>query len=317
MGSKKGGIAAVVALLAACVAGVAVTAAGGSAPSRIVIAEQEDMRAFGPRGADLGRVGRLAYLPSFTVDLAVSEDGRRIAVLRRDGTNGSHGSYFSVLVADAGGRFRRRFKALIPTGGLSIALSPNRRLIALSGGDRIRLLRADGSSRRLPRVGSFVKDLTFSADGRRIVFSRMSYYPASRPGPRASYDLYSVALSGRRLHQITDDPTADEMQPAVSPGGRHVAYLRQGRGKTREDGYELWAARGDGSKPRFLAAADELSDPDFSPSGSALVFSRRRGTESLNRRYKLFTIRPSGRGLRLLAKGIHPGPPYPQWTRVP
>lgn len=314
MGARTRGTAVVAVLLAACAAVVAVAAAtGGPAASRIVIAEQEDVRAFGPRGADLGRVGRIAYLPSFTVDLAVSEDGRRIALLRHDGTNGSHGSYYSLLVADAGGRF----KALIPTGGLSIALSPNGRLVALSGGDRIRLLRADGSSRRLPRVGNFVKDLTFSADGRRIVFSRMSYYPASRPGPRASYDLFSVALSGGRLHQITDDPTADEMQPAISPGGRHLAYLRRGRGETREDGYELWAAQGDGSKPRFLAAADELSDPDFSPSGDALVFSRVRGAESLNRRYKLLTIRPSGRDLRLLAKGIHPGPPYPQWTRVP
>jgi TolB protein len=85
-----------------------------------------------------------------------------------------------------------------------------------------------------------------------------------------------------RLGDLTD--------PTWSPTGRALAVVRVGGGL-----FAVYARHG-GSRPLLGGAVVE--DPTWSPRGDAIAFARRRGVAS----WDLYTIRPSGRGLRRLTR---------------
>jgi len=86
-------------------------------------------------------------------------------------------------------------------------------------------------------------------------------------------DLYAVAVDGSRTVQLTKTGTL-ELEPAVSPDGRSIAYTRP-RGKYGRPGfrYEPWTMRVDGKRRMRLTRGFD-SDPAWSPDGDTIFFSR-------------------------------------------
>jgi Tol biopolymer transport system component len=96
------------------------------------------------------------------------------------------------------------------------------------------------------------------------------------------------AARGGHYNQLTEDPS-DE-QPAFSPDGRTIAFVRGG---------DIYAMRADGSGQHQLTSGPELDGrPIVSPNGRLVVFER-RSAEGTPR--DLYTVRVMGGGLHPLA----------------
>ena len=103
-------------------------------------------------------------------------------------------------------------------------------------------------------------------------------YPTERAGTVVftSYrdgngELYAVPSTGGAERRLTTT-TANETQPALSPDGRHIAYLSDASGVPK-----LWLCAADGTNPEPLTtgfgfAGSIEASPSWSPSGDRLVF---------------------------------------------
>lgn len=176
----------------------------------------------------------------------------------------------------------------------------------------------------LPALTDADRDPAWSPDGERIVFS------GEVDGNR---DLYVVGTDGSNLRRLTFHPKAD-FEPTWSTRGE-IAYVRRS---------VLYRIRPDGSGPRSLGRRGRR--PDWSPSGSRLVFNRRgriytvgrtggrqrrltrRGglypawspsgrRIAFRRNYDIYTVGSSGRRLRRVYDWVRPNAPGPSWVYAP
>jgi Tol biopolymer transport system component len=84
-------------------------------------------------------------------------------------------------------------------------------------------------------------------------------------------ELYMVSSTGGAERRLTTTP-ANETQPALSPDGRHIAYLSDVSGVPK-----LWLCAADGTNPAPLTAGFGFAgsieaSPSWAPSGDRLVF---------------------------------------------
>ena len=84
-------------------------------------------------------------------------------------------------------------------------------------------------------------------------------------------ELYSVPATGGAEQRLTNT-AANETQPALSPDGRHIAYLSDASGVPR-----LWLSGADGTNPQPLTAGfggpgSIDASPSWAPAGDRLVF---------------------------------------------
>jgi Tol biopolymer transport system component len=102
-------------------------------------------------------------------------------------------------------------------------------------------------------------------------------------------DLYAVAVNGSRTVQLTRTRTL-ELEPAVSPDGRSIAYARRSPrgyepqypprrerdlwGGVDVSGGELWTMGVDGRRRMRLTRGAKDSGPSWSPDGETIFFSR-------------------------------------------
>ena len=103
-------------------------------------------------------------------------------------------------------------------------------------------------------------------------------YPTERAGTVVftSYrdgngELYAVPSAGGAEQRLTTT-AANETQPALSPDGRHIAYLSDESGVPK-----LWMCAADGTNPQPLTAGFGFpgsieASPSWAPSGDRLVF---------------------------------------------
>jgi Tol biopolymer transport system component len=143
----------------------------------------------------------------------------------------------------------------------------------------------------------------FSADGKKIVYSgggtALNSYSA---------DLFVMDPDGSdktrvtKERQIAGTPTANDLQPAFSPSGRRIAFVRSGQG-TNSDIYTIGT---DGSNPRRLVDIPNFEyrsggQPAWSPDGQKIAFFS--GVEEA---YSIETVRPDGTGRKSLTTGYAP-----------
>lgn len=208
--------------------------------------------------------------------------------------------------------------------------SPDGRSILFVRGERIYLMRRDGSGARPVRRDSLDEACPqFSPDGSMISLWRGSaksgaYYVMNADGTglrrlsRAEpvhwgcpswfpdgkrlvfarrYNLFVARVDGTRIERLTDDKDGTLYRPSVSPDGRWIAC----DGSTRSgDGIIVMRADGRGIR-RITTGTDEFrndSAGSWSPDGRKIVFSGYRG------RFEgagVYTVNPDGSGLRRLS----------------
>jgi TolB protein len=143
----------------------------------------------------------------------------------------------------------------------------------------------------------------FSADGKKIVYSGGRRAPGSY-----SADLFVMKANGSdktrltKERQIPGSSTADDLQPAFSPSGRKIAFVRKGQG-TNSDIYTI---KTDGTNPKRLVDIPNFEyysggQPAWSPSGNKIAFFS--GVED---DYSIETIAPDGTGRNPVTEGYAP-----------
>jgi Tol biopolymer transport system component len=132
----------------------------------------------------------------------------------------------------------------------------------------IYVMNADGSGqRRLTRDPGIDQGVTWSPDGRELLFHRAKYPPlAPKRGALSGFYVMNADGSGqRRLAAATG--TA-----AWSPDGRMIAF-RRGTGNARD----VYVINADGSGLRRLTHSPGMDlDPTWSPDGRKIAFVSRR-----------------------------------------
>jgi Tol biopolymer transport system component len=127
---------------------------------------------------------------------------------------------------------------------------------------------------------------SFSPDSRAIVFSRGG-------------DVFSVRADGSGLRRVTGGPELDTA-PKVAPSGRYVLFERRSKEGAPAD---LYAVNINGGGPRPVAATpDDDREASFSGDGKVIVFVRSVAETGGGTADDLYSVRPSGAGLRRLTR---------------
>jgi Tol biopolymer transport system component len=130
-------------------------------------------------------------------------------------------------------------------------------------------------------AASLPADATFRGRPGKIAFSRS---PVG--GAAAAADIWIADRSGGGQRRLTRSPRVDETDPAFSPSGSLIAYVRRRQGNA-----DVWVMRSDGTRKRPVATGplDELQ-PAFYPGARSLLFTRFDGS----RGWTVLSIRLDG-----------------------
>ena len=150
-------------------------------------------------------------------------------------------------------------------------LSPDGRLLAFIENDghrrqNIRLVGMDdGRDRGVVECDGYCSELSWSPDGRTIVFNRYQFY-------RTVYyyrELFEVEVATGRVRQLTRGQRVRELD--VAPSGREVAWITTKAGQTA-----LVAWERDSEAMRTIVpyrAFDQLATPRWSPDGTRIAYT--------------------------------------------
>ena len=198
----------------------------------------------------------------------------------------------TVLCAAAGA-----LAAMAPAAQAAFPGANGRIAFGNAGGGSYTIL-ADGTDRR-PLGSGQVLDPKWSADGRRVAFSRFL---------GGNSELFAMSADGSAGTRLTDSP-AQEFQAAWSPDGKSVAFTKNEFG-----GFDIYAMAADGSSVRRLtgvlpAPAFTNSQPAWSPDGTAIAFESARTGE-----HDIFRMAADGSGQTNLTNTPGSSEMIPSWS---
>ena len=214
--------------------------------------------------------------------------------------------------------------ALVALAGGPVAAQqpPGTAELAFQNGGRIYAIGADGSARRL---------ITASASGRAAAFEpawspdgttlAIAHAPAvSDDDERAQIQLLQADGSGRRNLTRLARGVVD-LSPRWSPGGDRIVFVRYTvrRGRYASSivifdlptGTERTVAR-----ERMGPRLNQLAEPDWSPDGGRIVYTRSRLDRRFDFRPSLYVMAPDGTGRRMLARDAQSATFSPDGTRI-
>lgn len=177
--------------------------------------------------------------------------------------------------------------------------------IAYTVGNDIYVMLDDGTKRkRLTRSSSGSSNSpqnqspTWSPDGQKIAFTRLSY---SGEDDDQTSEIYVMSSNGQGLKRLT----AEGVQaggPAWSPDGQKIAYSQRVRSQS-PDSSSLYIMNVDGTKKAKLVEGSGFSLPTWSPDGKKIAFSQvtfneKTGAAKMN----IYTVNQDGSGQKLLSR---------------
>jgi Tol biopolymer transport system component len=127
---------------------------------------------------------------------------------------------------------------------------------------------------------------SFSPDSRAIVFSRAG-------------DVFSVRADGSGLRRVTSGPEIDTA-PSVAPNGRYVLFERRANQGAPADLYTV--SLNGGATKALTSSADDDHEASFSGDGKLIVFVHSVSVTGGGTADDLYSVRPSGAGLKRLTK---------------
>jgi acylaminoacyl-peptidase len=128
-----------------------------------------------------------------------------------------------------------------------------------------------GAARQLTRGAYDHPGAVWSPDGKALIFSANRHSDAEYD-PLNS-EIYELRLTDQRITELTKRQGPD-MQPAISPDGRHIAYVGFDDQRKGYQAHRLYAMNRDGSGVRTLAEKldRDVYAPAWSKDGSGVYF---------------------------------------------
>jgi WD40 repeat protein len=178
--------------------------------------------------------------------------------------------------------------------GAKIVFRSNR-----DGNSEIYVMNADGSAQnRLTNNAASDEQPVWSPDGTRIAFV------SSRSG---NPDIYLMNADGQNVVRLTNHARMDA-DPAWSPDGSRIAFTSQ-----RDGNSEIYVMNADGSNVvRITFNETEDHQPAWSPDGNSIAFVRTTCTAYGCGGHQIFTISPTGTGLKQATTGGYDD--TPSWS---
>ena len=127
-------------------------------------------------------------------------------------------------------------------------------------------------------------------------------YVAAVPGEKG--DIYVAEADGSGAVDITNTPTVDETQPVFSPDGTRLVFRIPGNG--------LWLINVDGSGLTQLTSGKADQHPDWSPGGTAIVFSRCCDSDQFDS--ELFIVNADGSNPHRILDNTTVRDDFPSWS---
>jgi TolB protein len=223
-------------------------------------------------------------------------------------------------------------------GGIRIADGRGRTAHVVRANGVVHQIAWSANGRELAYVTAFVADarrphetrklvVTVRRDGRarRVVFRadrfaelRLAGWPPGAPGVRLTTtrvendtDVFTMRGDGGDVRAVTSDDEW-ESEPAWSPDGRRIVFLRGFPGNygfPQTAVHVVDARGGDVTRITSPTAGTDDRDPEWSPDGTWIVFSRSLAASGVDDA-ELFMCRPDGAGLiqltRLRGSNAHP-----------
>ena len=252
--------------------------------------------------ADYARVPYPGTGPIEAADirLAWTPDGRWLAV-----TGVMSGTERGVFLVGQDGRKETLLRATANDDYRWAAFSPGGERVALANAAFIEiadLAATDRPSistppRRVPTYLGYVGGLTWTTDGKSLVFGRSQY---SFPDPPSLWRLnLTTAATPERI-----DLAGVASYPAVSAAGSRLAFVRRGLD------VDLLKLE-EGSSPEALRiSTGNEQDASFSHEGSKIAFASDRNGEGL----EVWVARADGSNPRLLTNGAYKPEGSPRWS---
>ena len=236
--------------------------------------------------------------------LSYSPDGKYL-VLPDKHTQADPFSIFSLTV-ETGDKVKITSPPPGAFGDLYPAFSPDQNLLAFVRSESIAaadiyLMAANGGDpKRLTFDHSSIRGLSWTSDGREIVFA------SRRRG--STYNLWKVSASGGEAKQLMTNER-DAFSPTISREQSRLAYTQ-----SLTDG-NIWRLalprfRGPNEAPvKLVSSTQEDSSPNFSPDGKQIAFASRRSGS-----FEIWVCASDGSSPRQLTNIGGPLTGTPRWS---
>jgi Tol biopolymer transport system component len=208
---------------------------------------------------------KIAESRSCSWDLDWTPDGKSIVLSDKDSGDEPEGIF---LLSPESGQRRRLTKPARPETDFQPKVSPDGNSVAFVRAhgvitqDIFVVSVAGGQPRRLTFKNSFFNGLTWTRDGKEIIFT--------------SDNLWRINVNGGTPERVAEVAAADASEPAVSRQGYRLAY-RQVSANVNIWQIRLPSGSGRPSAPvKLISSTREQSAPQYSPDGKRITFDSNR-----------------------------------------